>query len=44
MFLSVPIMVVFTIVCSHFDELRWIAVLLSSDGQLMTSPSTNRQL
>jgi len=41
MFLSVPIMVVFAIVCSHFNELRWIAVLLSSDGQLMTSPSTD---
>ena len=43
MFLSVPIMVVFAIVCSHFDELRWIAVLLSSDGQLMSSPSANSQ-
>ncbi len=43
MFLSVPIMVVFAIVCSHFDELRWIAVLLSSDGQLMTLPSTDSQ-
>ncbi len=39
MFLSVPIMVVFAIVCSHFDELRWIAVLLSTDGQIMASPS-----
>jgi predicted PurR-regulated permease PerM len=39
MFLSVPIMVVFAIVCSHFDELRWIAVLLSTDGRLMASPS-----
>ena len=44
MFLSVPIMVVFTIVCSHFNELRWIAVLLSSDGQLMTSPSADSQV
>ena len=43
MFLSVPIMVVVAIVCSHFDELRWIAVLLSSDGQLMSSPSANSQ-
>jgi predicted PurR-regulated permease PerM len=44
MFLSVPIMVVFAIVCSHFDELRWIAVLLSSDGQLMTSASADSQV
>ena len=39
MFLSVPITVVVAIVCSNFAELRWIAVVLSSDGQLMVAPS-----
>ena len=37
MFLSVPMMVVFAIICSHVDQLRWIAVLLSKDGELMTA-------
>jgi len=37
MFLSVPLMVVTAIVCSHFRELRWVAVMLSADGRLMTS-------
>jgi predicted PurR-regulated permease PerM len=38
MFLSVPLMVVTAIVCSHFRQLRWVAVMLSADGRLMTSP------
>lgn len=33
-FLSVPIMVVVLIVCANVDALRWIAVLLSSDGSV----------
>jgi len=32
MFLSVPIMVMFAIVCAKFDHLRGIAVILSADG------------
>ena len=32
MFLSVLIMVIFTIVCAKFDNLRGIAVILSADG------------
>jgi len=32
MFLSVPLMVVITIICSRFENLRWIAVILSADG------------
>jgi AI-2 transport protein TqsA len=32
MLLSVPIMVIFTIVCAKFDNLRGIAVILSADG------------
>ena len=39
MFLSVPMMVICALVCSHFANLRWIAVLLSSDGRLMTDPA-----
>ncbi len=34
MFLSVPIMVTFAIICSYIPALRWIAVLLSSDGRI----------
>jgi predicted PurR-regulated permease PerM len=34
MFLSVPIMVMLAIVCSRFDSLRGIAVILSADGQI----------
>ena len=34
MFLSVPIMVMFAIVCAKFDNLRGIAVILSADGIL----------
>jgi len=34
MFLSVPITVVALIVCSHIRGARWIAILLSKDGQI----------
>jgi AI-2 transport protein TqsA len=37
MFLSVPLMVVTAIICSHFRGLRWIAVLLSETGRLNTT-------
>jgi len=37
MFLSVPIMVVFAIVCAKFDSLRGIAVILSADGNSASS-------
>jgi AI-2 transport protein TqsA len=33
MFLSVPIMVTFAIICSYVPALHWIAVLLSADGR-----------
>jgi predicted PurR-regulated permease PerM len=36
MFLAVPMMVMTAIVCSQFNGLRWIAVLLSADGNLVT--------
>ena len=35
MVLCVPITVIVAIVCSHFERLRWIAIVLSSDGRLM---------
>ena len=38
MFLSVPLMVVTAIICTHFEGLRWVAVLLSETGQLNTGP------
>jgi predicted PurR-regulated permease PerM len=34
MFLSVPIMVLVMIICAHVPSWRWIAVLLSKDGQI----------
>ncbi|HRY07422.1 MAG TPA: AI-2E family transporter [Hyphomicrobiaceae bacterium] len=34
MFLSVPILVLVTIVCAHIPSWRWIAILLSRDGQI----------
>ena len=34
MFLSVPILVLAMIVCAHIPSWRWIAVLLSKDGQI----------
>jgi AI-2 transport protein TqsA len=36
MFLSVPLMVVMAIACAHFVGLRWIAVMLSADGRLLS--------
>lgn len=36
MFLSVPLMVVTGIICSNFAGLRWISVVLSGDGRLLT--------
>ena len=35
MVLCVPITVIVAIICSHFERLRWIAIMLSSDGRLM---------
>ncbi len=37
MFLSVLIMVVISIICSKFESLQWIAVVLSTDGAVQTS-------
>lgn len=34
MFLAVPLMVVIMIVCSHFEQTRPIAILMSADGQV----------
>ena len=39
MFLAVPIMVMTGIVCAQFRGLRWIAVILSTDGKLMKGAS-----
>ena len=39
MFLSVPIMVLVMIVCTHVPGWRWVAVLLSKDGQIEGSAS-----
>jgi AI-2 transport protein TqsA len=39
MFLSVPIMVLVMIVCAHVPGWRWVAVLLSKDGQIEGSAS-----
>jgi predicted PurR-regulated permease PerM len=36
MFLAVPMMVMTGIVCAQFRGLRWVSVLLSTDGKLMT--------
>ncbi len=38
MFLSVPMMVVTGIVCANIAGLRWISVVLSGDGRLITDP------
>lgn len=34
MIISVPIAIMLIIVCAQFEELRWIAIFLSSDGEL----------
>ncbi len=39
MFLAVPLMVMTGIVCAQFRGLRWIAVILSADGNLISSKS-----
>jgi predicted PurR-regulated permease PerM len=36
MFLAVPMMVMAGIVCAQFRGLRWVSVILSTDGKLMT--------
>jgi predicted PurR-regulated permease PerM len=36
MFLAVPIMVMTGIVCAQFRGLRWVSVILSTDGNLVT--------
>lgn len=41
MVLCIPIMVCIAIICAHFDRLHWVAVLLSSDGQIMVSPQND---
>ena len=41
MFLSVPIMVMTAIICSRFEGLRGIAVILSADGSLQTTNNEN---
>ncbi len=35
MFLSIPLMVMVNIICSHFDETQWIHVILSQKGKLL---------
>jgi AI-2 transport protein TqsA len=34
MFLSVPILVVIMIICAHVPSWRWVAIVLSKDGQI----------
>ena len=36
MFLAVPIMVMTGIVCAQFKGLRWVVVILSADGSLVS--------
>ena len=44
MFLAVPLMVMTGIVCAQFRGLRWIAVILSADGNLISSkPRENKK-
>ncbi len=38
-FLAIPMMVVVMVICSEIPATRWIAVLLSSDGQLVEAQS-----
>jgi len=39
MMLSVPIMVIVAIICSHIPPLHWVAILMSADGRLMGTES-----
>jgi predicted PurR-regulated permease PerM len=41
MVLCVPITVIIAIICSHFERFHWIAVLLSTDGRVMSSAENN---
>lgn len=42
MFLAVPMMVMLAIVCAHFEATRWIAILLSKDGMLPPTLSSEK--
>ncbi len=42
MFLAVPIMVMTGIICAQFKGLRWIAVILSTDGSLVSDMRAER--
>ncbi len=35
LFLAVPITVILMIICAHFEPTRWVAVLLSSNGEIV---------
>jgi len=39
MFLAVPLMVMTGIICAQFRSLRWVAVILAADGNLISSKS-----
>ncbi|MFP3943619.1 MAG: AI-2E family transporter [Alphaproteobacteria bacterium] len=39
LFLAVPLTVILMIICSHFGPTRWLAILLSRDGQIAEPPS-----
>ena len=43
MFLAVPLMVMAGIVCAQFRGLRWIAVILSVDGNLINRKNIRRR-
>ncbi len=38
LFLAVPLTVIIMIICSHFAPTRWLAILLSRDGQIAEPP------
>jgi len=42
LFLSVPIMVIIMIISAHFDATRWIAVMLSADGEIVKAMREDR--
>lgn len=42
MFIAVPLMVMTGIVCAQFRCLRWIAVILSADGNLISSKTKEK--
>jgi predicted PurR-regulated permease PerM len=41
-FLSVPLTTTLVIACSHVPSFRWIAVLLSADGQISVAPDADK--